>query len=145
MASRYRDLQWGTKSGDYPIVIEKFNAFKDTGRGISFGHDRARISKYRAPFSRFAVSKDTLRAVTLSPAYFYDIHQQIPVIAADLFYLIDKPSMAGEVAYIQLIVNEDKSMRAKIRTKSKTYVCEYCIEDEQWHIRYRDMSKPWNW
>jgi len=145
MASRYRDLQWGTKSGDYPIVIEKFNAFKDTDGSPEVRRGNARLNGYRAPFARFAVSKDTLCAVTLFPDYYYEIQKQIPVMAADLFYLIDKPSVAGEVAYIQLIVNEDKSMRAKIRTNVNTYVCEYNLDNEQWYLRNRDMSKPRNW
>ena len=145
MASRYRDLQWGTKSGDYPIVIEKFNAFKDADSSIEVRRGNARLSGYRAPFARFSVCKDTLCAVTVFPDYYYEIQKQIPVMAADLFYLIDKPSVAGEVAYIQLIVNEDKSMRAKIRTETKLYVYEYRLETEQWHGVYVDCSKPWNW
>jgi hypothetical protein len=145
MTSRYRDLQWGTKSGDYPIVIEKFNAFKDTEAKVEVTEGNASIGKYRAPFARLAVSRDTLYAVTVRADYYYEIQKQIPVLAADLFYLIDKPSVAGEVAYIQLIVNEDKSMRAKIRTESKLYVYEYRLETEQWHGVYVDCSKPRNW
>ena len=145
MASRYRDLQWGTKSGNYPIVIEKFNAFKDTDSSIEDYLGNARVGKYRAPFARLAVSRDTRCAVTMRSDYHYAVTRQIPVMAADLFYLIDKPGLAGEVAYIQLIVNEDKSMRAKIRTESKLYVYEYRLETEQWHAVYVDCSKPWNW
>lgn len=145
MASRYQGLQWGTKSGDYPIVIEKLNAFKDVECSPEERRGNARINKRRAPFGYLAVCKDTLHTVTLFPDYYYAIQKQIPVMAADLFYLIDKPSVAGVAAYIQLIVNQDGSMRAKIRTNHGVYVCAYCIDDEQWHIRRKDMSKPWNW
>jgi hypothetical protein len=141
MASRYRDLQWGAKSGNYPIVIEKFNVFKDA----EVCRGNARIAKYSAPFARFAVCKDTLHAITVFPDYYYEIQKQISVIAADLFYIIDKPSAQGEVAYVQLMVNKDGSMRAKMRTESKLCVFEYRLDTEQWHAVYVDCSKPWNW
>lgn len=146
MASRYQGLQWGTRSGDYPIVIEKFNVFKGMdGSTRAFYAGPIRIGSYRAPFIRLAVSKDTLCAITLYTDYYYTVQKQIPVMAADLFYLTDKPFPSGEVAYIQLIVNKDGSMRAKVRGVNSLDVFEYRLDTEQWHSVFIDRSKPWNW
>jgi hypothetical protein len=144
MTSRYQGLQWGTKSGDYPIVIEAFNVFKDQDAGKSAKRG-SKIRVLRAPFIRFAVSKDALHAIKLYPDYTYKIVNKIPVIVADIGYLLATPMSSHAGDYIQLIVNEDRSMRAKVRTASKTYVFEYRLETEQWHALYVDPSKPWNW
>lgn len=139
MATRYPSLLWDTKSV-FPIVIEKFNAFdgSDDSRSVR--------GKYRvvgrAPLMHYALSRDAFWALTVFPDYSYEIHTTTCVIARDLYWL---DTAAVRLRYVQLIINRDGSMRAKIRGISKMDIYEYRLDTEQWHAVTIDHTKPWNW
>ena len=133
-------------------MIEKLESFKvgDKYDRLASYHKmdvQGRIGKprgYRAPFTGLAITRDTFYAVTVSPAYEYEINRNVAELSQDLRFLIDK-SDAYYGAYIQLIVNKDLTMRAKLRTSLRSYVFNYSVVTECWVQKELDLSKPWNW
>lgn len=149
MDSHYQRPLWATEFPRYPVVLEKFNAFKDQDVvETQQNHLTKRIGKahgYRAPFTYYPVSRDALFAITVLPNYKYSLTKGIPALANGLFALVGQLHALDKDVYMQLIFIRVGSMQAKIRTQYNSYVFTWDPVLKQWVEKDVDKSKPRNW